>query len=374
MRLAILNLTGPGMSGGYRNYLKNILPRLADDARVQSLLCVSPSVLRLEEWVPYNRKIQLAPCPPFRPFSIHLNLQLDRLLRSFGPDVIFVPTAKAVRFHDVPVVTMVQNMAPLISWKRYGLLEKARLAALWIESLRAIRQADSVIAISDFVRQFLLKQGGISAEKINSIYFGAPSPAVPLRPPSLPSDWTDFIFTAGSIEPYRGLEDIIKGAVHFRHRGRPLKIILAGVSRESLRSYERNLKAMAEKAGISRDLFWASLLSSEEMTWCYRHCRAFVMTSRIEASPTTVLEAMACGAVCIAADNPPLPEFFGQSALYYRPGDGEMLAAKIAEVCAWSTAQRTQFSTVAHERSRAFSWGIAAGKTVNLFERLSRRR
>jgi glycosyltransferase involved in cell wall biosynthesis len=141
-----------------------------------------------------------------------------------------------------------------------------------------------------------------------------------------------------------------------------------------MRPYERRLKALAEKAGVSSDLCWTGQLSSAEMTWCYRKCSAFVMTSRIEACPNTVLEAMACGSVCIAADNAPLPELFSETALYYTPGDGGMLAARIKEVFSWDAAKREEVSAAAYERSHKFNWETAAKETLDLFERVSAQR
>lgn len=370
MRLAVINITGGGLSGGYGNYLANILPRLADDARVESLLCVSPISLRAQDWLPKNKKIQFADCSPYRPFSRKLGRELKKILSSFNSDVIFVPTAIPVSFQNVPVVTMIQNMAPLVSWDWYGFMEMPRLAAQWLETSRAVRRANKVVAISDFVRQFLVEKWRVDPRKIVSIYFGVPpSVASPVRPRCIPSEWRDFVFTAGSIEPYRSLEDIINCAKHFRkYLSHPLKVVLAGSARKNMVGYEMRLKDMAEKAGISSDLCWAGQLSKEEMRWCYEKCSAFLMTSRVEAAPNTVLEAMAYGVVCIAADNAPLPEFFAETALYYDPGNGEMLAARIEEVFSWEEAIRAKVSAGAIERSQKFNWDISAKKTLDLFE------
>lgn len=374
MRLAILNPTASGMSGGYKAYLQNILPRLAADSRVQSLLCCSLASLRVKEWIPPNEKIWFSDCPPFGLFGRRLDRRLEETLGSFDPAVIFVPTARFVRFRDVPVVTMIQNMAPLCAWGEYGLTEWPRLAAQRLETYRAVKQADEVIAISDFVRQFLLRKWGIAEEKIVPIHFGAPQAVPnPVRPSRLPSGWNEYIFTAGSLEPYRSLEDVISCADHFRKTiGRPLRVVVAGSARKSMRSYELRLKAMAERAGVSADICWIGQISSPEMAWCYRNCAAFVMTSRIEACPNTVLEAMACGSICIAADNPPLPELFSETALYYRPGDGRMLAARIGEVFSMSSAERDRMSAATHERSCEFTWEKTAGKTMELLERVAR--
>lgn len=369
MKLAILNLTGGGISGGYQNYLQNILPRLTADRRIESVLCVSPASLGVEALVPANDKIRFANCAPFRPFRNGVDAETERLLSSYGPDVIFVPTARTARFRNVPVVTMIQNMAPLVSWKWYGLRQKINLLAQMYEAYRAVRSAVKVIAISEFVKNYLATRWSTSDDKIVPIYFGVPLHSSNARRPKIiPAEWINFVFSAGSIEPYRSYEDIVRCAEFSRKSlNTPLKIVVAGTSRSGMKNYEIHLKDMAEKAGVAADICWAGQLPHEEMTWCYGNCAVFVMTSRVEAGPNTVLEAMACGAVCIAADNQPLPEFFADAAKYYSPGDAESLATKIQEVLALDSTGRARLSTASIARAGKFTWEETTARTIKLF-------
>ncbi|HAH30739.1 MAG TPA: hypothetical protein DCL44_00310 [Elusimicrobia bacterium] len=372
MKLAILNLTGGGISGGYKNYLRNILPYLAADNRLESLFCVSPVSMGVESLVSASDKIRFASCAPFKPFRNGVDKETARLLSSYGPDAIFVPTARVARFRNVPVVTMIQNMAPLAAWEWYGLWQKFKLLVQKYETYKAVCQAEKVIAISGYVRRFISEKWGIADEKIDSIYFGTPLPAEnPVRPPNLPEDWRDFIFTAGSIEPYRCLEDVIKCAEYCRKKlAVPVRIVIAGQAKQDMHKYERYIKNMALKAGVAPDLCWVGQIPEAEMTWCYRNCSAFIMTSRVEAGPTTVLEAMSCGAICVAADNAPLPEFFGNAAVYYRPGDIQMLVFRIREVLSWDAEKRKKVSAAAYARSCEFTWKKSAEKTIDLLERI----
>lgn len=43
MRIAVVNFTGRGMSGGYRKYLKNILPLMAEDERAAAIEVYMPA-------------------------------------------------------------------------------------------------------------------------------------------------------------------------------------------------------------------------------------------------------------------------------------------------------------------------------------------
>src|SRR5262245_46517428 len=97
MRIAVVNLTGGGFSGGYRKYLSRLMPLLAADPRVESLTVFVPkgAAVRIEQGI------------DVRP--------LQGVRGEIGvvkPDVVFVPTARYVDVGAIPVVNMVRNMAP----------------------------------------------------------------------------------------------------------------------------------------------------------------------------------------------------------------------------------------------------------------------
>lgn len=367
MRAAILNLTGSGISGGYKRYLQNVLPLFAEDPRIAAVLCASPRAFNIEDWVPSHAKLRFVECQPFRFLRHRPDAELEKELAAFEPDVIFIPVSRHIRFRNVPTVTMIQNMAPLVSGAWSGLREFAALAAQWLETRIAVRKAVKVIAMSDFVRQFLLKEWGVPAEKIRLIYFGNSSPAEhPRRPPVIPDNgWGDFMFTAGSVEQYRGLEDVILCAAHARTVcGRPLKIVVGGSARKAMVPYLARLKALADRMGVSEDLCWAGQLAPEEMSWCYNNCSVFLMTSRVESFAVVVLEALAHGCQSVSSDTPPLPEAFGGSAAHYPPGDHVELARKIFSVLDRTPAEQQAARDKARARSADFSWSSTAAQTL----------
>lgn len=368
LRVAILNLTGSGISGGYKIYLQNMLPLLAADPRVEAILCASPRAFGITEWVVGHQKLEFVDCEPARFLNHRPDSNLLTALDAFSPDVIYVPVSRFVRFRDVPVVTMIQNMAPLTTWKWYGWKEKVRLAAQWLQTRIAVRKSAKVIAMSDFVRQFLLRSWDVAEDKVSLIYFGITPPSGnPRRPATIPSKWGDFILAAGSLEPYRGLEDIIQavGTARLKH-GRPLRLVIAGSSRRSVMSYSARLKKKAESLGVSGDICWAGQLSKDEMAWCYKNCSVVLMTSRVESFAVVVLEAMAYACHCIAANNPPFPEAFGNACEYYQPGDSVGLLAKIFEAQSLDPARKKQIRDTLCIRGHGFSWESTSRRTIEI--------
>ena len=351
MRVAVANLTGGGLSGGYRKYLQRLMPLLASDARVE----------RLHIFVPAGSGAVL---------DSHLDVRLYASgeagaraviddMRALSPDVVFVPTA---RFIDIgrPVVSMVRNMEPLIvpfggnSW-REGLRNLARAG----QAKRASRRASRVIAVSRFVREFLVNRWHIPAERVGVVYHGVDH-----------QDGDDnavsgrALFTAGSIRPARGLEDAIEALarlpedVHLRIGGR----VDAGAEH-----YAHKLQALAQRLGVQARVTFAGFLDAQQMRQALKGCGIFVMTSRAEACPNTALEAMSAGALIASVDHEPMPEFFGEAALYYPAGNAAALAARVLDVIQ-ERVVRVEMGERARTRARQFTWQTTADRTIHELE------
>ena len=100
------------------------------------------------------------------------------------------------------------------------------------------------------------------------------------------------------------------------------------------------------------------------MKYCFHNCRLFIMTSRAEACPNIVLEALSNGSVSISTQQQPMPEFFRDSALYYTPENHHSLYEAIQEGILLDDVNRNKLSRQAKSRSRDFSWDICAESTI----------
>ena len=75
-----------------------------------------------------------------------------------------------------------------------------------------MKNADGITALSRFVSDFLKTNWEIPAEKIGLVYHGIDSERNSRcrKPQNILESWqNNFIFTAGSIRPARGLEDLL---------------------------------------------------------------------------------------------------------------------------------------------------------------------
>jgi len=59
MKITIINLTGGGISGGYKKYLQNVIPKMAKDPTIEEILCVTPESIKLQDWLDFYPRLIL---------------------------------------------------------------------------------------------------------------------------------------------------------------------------------------------------------------------------------------------------------------------------------------------------------------------------
>lgn len=364
MHVAIINLTSGSLSGGYRKYLQNILPLMAEDERVDGL----------EVYIPVGH----AHFFTNNAYTLH-DIPADNICRNKAwlrnelamhqPDVVYIPSAIWINCGHTPIVTMIQNMEPLIiPFQGNPPKECIKNIGRYMANLYACRRARRVIAISKFVKTYLTEKWRIKSDRIDLVYHG-----IDLNSKAIAADdhaaiaslkSIPFLFTAGSIRPARGLEDIIR-ALAILNIERPVQLAIGGNVDPGMEPYFIKLKELAEKMGVLERIQWAGKLNDSDMSWYFKNCTAFIMTSRVESFGMIAGEAMAHGCVCISSDNPCLPEIFGSAALYYPPKDFTTLAKQIQVVISMGQAERAKMSSAAKDTASRFSWEICAQKTVD---------
>ena len=253
MRIAIINLTAGGISGGYKKYLLNIIPRMANNVNVESILCASPANLKVQNWFEPYHNIKFVSCLPFR-LSGHNDLSLKQALEDFMPEVIFIPTGRYLSFKKVPVVNMVQNMLPMVSISNNTMHERLRNYIQRHVAKRAVKKSQRVIAISNYVKEYISNEWDIPSNRIGLVYHGISLTAgkEAKKADTIPKEWgTMFLFTAGSIDPYRGLEDIFLAMKLLSEQNIDIRLVIAGDVRPAMLGYRERLNNMIHKLNIS---------------------------------------------------------------------------------------------------------------------------
>lgn len=361
MRLAVINISGGTFSGGYRKYLLKLIPRFLEKKEISALRIYVPE------------KTQMDVDPSLIHYWKASRFQLDhpsirKDLDRFKPDLIFVPSQRRFQYKDVPVVNMVRNMEPLlVPFGANPLGEKVmNILRAW-EAKRSTVKADRTIAVSNHVKEFITNQWNIDSDKVGVVYHGVnPISDIeqePERHEAIPKS-APFLFTAGSLRPARGLEDLIMALPEIFNRNPNLQLVVAGKTDPGMQFYMEKITNLAKKLDVYEKIIWCGHLSPHQMAWCFQNCEVFVMTSRAEACPNTVLEALTHGTLSVSTDTDPMPEFFLDNAIYYHSGDSLTLANGVNRMSRKLDSEICNLRQSSKKRAAFFTWQRCADSTI----------
>lgn len=359
MKIAVVMYTNGALSGGAAKYLHRMMPRLLENASVDDIRLFLPHGALSD--IPGHWPVSQWKPGFFRGRAIR------RLVRDFCPDVVFVPSARWIDPGKAGAVVMVRNMEPLERPVRNGgLLDMARqFARRWV-ARQACARADRVIAVSQHVADWLKSNWNLDSDRITVIPHGVDTAEEGLAPSGATAlAGKRFIFSAGSIRPARGLMDLIQAMAEPDFPD-DLHLVFAGRPDTGGADYYAMVLAAVEQHGLDARVHWLGQCAQRQMDWGFQNCDLFVMTSRAEACPNIVLEALSAGCLSVSCDTQPMPEFFGPAALYYESGNSVSLAAGVCEALALPAKRRDEFRRTARERAALFSWEHCATQTRTL--------
>lgn len=152
-----------------------------------------------------------------------------------------------------------------------------------------------------------------------------PGPVRPVADPAV-------LLAVGRLSPQKNLPLLLRAAATLR---RPVSIRLVGDGPEADR-----LRALASSLGVDLDV--AGVIAHEQLPDALRACDVFVMSSHREGHPKALLEAMACGCVCVGTNVEGIREVLtdGDNGLLAEP-DVEALAAALERALEDEALRRT---------------------------------
>ncbi len=210
---------------------------------------------------------------------------------------------------------------------------------------RIARAARRIIAASEFTRQELLRRSASPDEKVRVIphAVGSPFVARETRPRATTCS------RSGTLEPRKNLERLVEG---FQRSGlNGSRLLVAG------------MRGWGEVDVSGERVRWLGFVPDEELARLYRGARCVAYLSAYEGFGLPLVEAMACGAPVVAANEGSAPEVTGGAAVLVDPDDPDAIGAGLAE----AVERGDELRALGLERARAFSWDAVAEATVEVY-------
>lgn len=213
------------------------------------------------------------------------------------------------------IVSTHLNFGPAVQWAaRLARCPYALVAhgvdvhpGLSFSRLRAMRQADSLFAVSSWTRGLLLDLGGIDPAKIqilpntydDSRFLPGPYPRPLAFRYGIASD-EKIILTVARLDPgegYKGYDRILRALPGVRQACGKVRYIIAGKGGDRPR-----IEAMARELGVEQSVVFAGFVPDDELADHYRLADVFAMPSTGEGFGIVFLEAMGCGTPVLAGN------------------------------------------------------------------------
>lgn len=181
-----------------------------------------------------------------------------------------------------------------------------------------------------------------------------------------------YVLYVGRLDRVKGLDVLLSAWKQLPQRDRDRQLWLVGDGPE-----RRVLEETVRREGLSRSVrFLGAVQDMEQLRALYRGAQALVLPSRSEGLPNVLLEAGACGTVCIGSAVGGIPEVIvdGETGFLVPPSDVEALAGAIRHVLEMSEGERRQMGEQARQRVREhFSLERVVDQYVSLYEQVLRR-
>lgn len=172
----------------------------------------------------------------------------------------------------------------------------------------------------------------------------------------------------GALEPYKGVDVLIKSLPKIAKDIKDVKLIIAGGGK-----MEDELKTLAMNLNVERYILFIGFVKESLKPFYYKSADVFVLPSisRLECFGIVNLEAMSCGTPVIASRIIGIPEIIenDKNGLLVSPRDSKELADAAIHLLE-NDDLRKRMGKNGREKVKAYSWERLAKDTEKIYEKV----
>ncbi|HKW15050.1 MAG TPA: glycosyltransferase [Candidatus Krumholzibacteria bacterium] len=222
----------------------------------------------------------------------------------------------------------------VVSHHAVGSAHRARVIPSY--TLPVLRRMDAHLAVAEAQRRYLVDVEKLPAARVHLIYNGVDAaqyhPATPEERAAARSllgiaDAELVIMAVGSLKPLKGFDVLIRSAAAVLHARPAARLVFVGDGVD-----RALLQALAKEQGVADQVVFAGLRDDVDVV--LRAADVLALSSRTEALPTVILEAMATALPVVATRVGGVPELVepDRTALLVPPNDEAALRTALERV------------------------------------------
>ncbi|MGJ1191738.1 MULTISPECIES: glycosyltransferase family 4 protein [Sphingobacterium] len=250
------------------------------------------------------------------PFGNHVNYiqqkSMHKFLRPFLPNTQLWHSTYQLSsyFPRNPKTTILTTIHDLNFLKEGKSNEKERK---YLKKLQNnLDRTDSVVAISNYVKQDLLNYCNLRGKEIQVVYNGSnmASNSLANRGMELSSNNDKpFMFTIGTVNRKKNFH-----VLPYLLVGNNLELVISGIINQE--GYDNHIMEIAHQLGVAKRIRITGPISEEEKYSYLKKCSLFVFPSIAEGFGLPVIEAMSLGKKVLLSNYTCLPEIGGPEAFF----------------------------------------------------------
>lgn len=255
--------------------------------------------------------------PLFRDIFMQEVDQIDSFVNSYNPDVVrafnthFASELGSIikSRHNVPLVVSVHDPSRITS---------------------SIEMADSLVCISDHLKNKCLKEYSVSEGNVNVIPDGVDMGVFyPRKSPEVGFDSDYKILSVGRIVPSKNIESLLKAISYFsKNSGKEVSHIHLGKGSEK---NKKKILDYRDKKGLEGITHFLGGKQKEELPYYYSWADVYALPTLWEGLGRAQIESLACGTPVLTSNYPPMTEVVrdNYNGMTYDPKDPKEIAEKL---------------------------------------------
>ncbi|HYN10662.1 MAG TPA: glycosyltransferase family 1 protein [Vicinamibacterales bacterium] len=278
----------------------------------------------------------------------------DGFIERLDADVVHFPYVAHYEHSSVPAVLTMHDLQHRHFPQFFS---KSHLA--WREEAypAAMAHAAVVIADSEFVRDDIIRQYGVPAEKIVSIPLAS---SLRFHPPptrefveALRVRWAlpeAFALYPAMTNEHKNHIRLLEAVARLRDNGRPVPLVCSGKQAHVWPAIQRRLGELR----LEELVRFTGFIAPQELLALYQLAQFVVFPSVFEGAGLPVLEAMEQGVPVTCSEIPTLREYAAESALFFDPSRVDAIEHAL-ERMSGDPALRTELREAARRRAPLFT-------------------
>ncbi|AUD03949.1 glycosyltransferase family 4 protein [Spirosoma pollinicola] len=247
--------------------------------------------------------------------------------------------------------------------ERYGKQYPEVGEGLYELKKQLMRRADSIISVSEFSKQEILRFFPIEPEKIKVIPLGTTLGESISTDKLLPPLAAPYLLYVGKRGLYKNFDGFFRAAQPVLHRHPDLHIICAGGG-----AFNQHEQGLFYAAGLTGRMHYRPV-DDTSLLALYKYARAFVFPSLNEGFGIPVLEAFSGGCAAVLSNRSSLPEVGADAALYFDPENDDSIADAIERIVT-DDALNAELRQKGTQRLLDFSCDKTASQTLEVYQSL----